>query len=41
MCACIWGTQLEKMYDFPTLSFRFFNNHGLLTTTKLVQWYTS
>ncbi|MBK2240507.1 NAD/FAD-binding protein, partial [Francisella tularensis] len=41
MGACIWSTPLEKMYDFPALSFiRFFNNHGLLTTTKPVQWYT-
>ena len=29
------------MYDFSALSFiRFFNNHGLLTTTKPVQWNT-
>ncbi|MBK2093270.1 NAD(P)/FAD-dependent oxidoreductase [Francisella philomiragia] len=41
MGACIWSTPLEKMYDFPALSFiRFFDNHGLLTTTKPVQWYT-
>ncbi|MED7787448.1 FAD-dependent oxidoreductase [Francisella sp. 19X1-34] len=41
MGACIWSTPLEKMYEFPALSFiRFFNNHGLLTTTKPVQWYT-
>ncbi|MDE4998937.1 NAD/FAD-binding protein, partial [Francisella tularensis subsp. holarctica] len=39
--ACIWSTPLEKMYDIPALSFiRFFNNHGLLTTTKPVLWYT-
>ncbi|QIW09618.1 FAD-dependent oxidoreductase [Francisella sp. LA112445] len=41
MGACIWSTPLEKMYEFPALSFiRFFSNHGLLTTTKPVQWYT-
>ena len=41
MGACIWSTPIKKMYDFPALSFiRFFNNHGLLTTTKPVQWYT-
>ncbi|MDE5018698.1 NAD/FAD-binding protein, partial [Francisella tularensis subsp. holarctica] len=33
MGACIWSTTLEKIYDFPALSFiRFCNNHGLLTT---------
>lgn len=41
MGACIWSTPLEKMYDFPALSFiRFFSNHGLLTTSKPLQWYT-
>lgn len=41
MGACIWSTPLEKIYEFPALSFiRFFSNHGLLTTTKPVQWYT-
>ena len=39
--ACIWSTPLKKMYDFPALSFiRFFSNHGLLTTTGPIQWYT-
>lgn len=41
MGACIWSTPLKKMYEFPALSFiRFFNNHGLLTVTMPVQWYT-
>ncbi|AIT09978.1 NAD/FAD-binding protein [Candidatus Francisella endociliophora] len=41
MGACIWSTPLEKMYDFPALSFiRFFSNHGLLSTSKPLQWYT-
>ncbi len=35
------GTPLKKMYEFPALSFiRFFSNHGLLTVTMPVQWYT-
>ena len=41
MGACIWSTPLKKMYEFPALSFiRFFSNHGLLTVTMPVQWYT-
>jgi predicted NAD/FAD-binding protein len=41
MGACIWSTPLKKMYEFPALSFiRFFKNHGLLTVTMPVQWYT-
>ncbi|MFT4694464.1 MAG: putative NAD/FAD-binding protein [Francisella sp.] len=41
MGACIWSTPLQKMYEFPALSFiRFFDNHGLLTTTGPIQWYT-
>ena len=41
MGACIWSTPLQKMYEFPALSFiRFFDNHGLLTTAGPIQWYT-
>jgi predicted NAD/FAD-binding protein len=41
MGACIWSTPLQKMYEFPALNFiRFFDNHGLLTTTGPIQWYT-
>ncbi|QIV94111.1 NAD(P)/FAD-dependent oxidoreductase [Allofrancisella frigidaquae] len=41
MGACIWSTPINQMYKFPALSFiRFFNNHGLLTTNKPIQWYT-
>ncbi|MFC4891729.1 NAD(P)/FAD-dependent oxidoreductase [Pseudofrancisella aestuarii] len=41
MGAAIWSTPVKKMYDFPALTFiRFFNNHGLLRTSKPIQWYT-
>jgi predicted NAD/FAD-binding protein len=41
MGAAIWSTPMKGMYDFPAATFiRFFNNHGLLTTSCPVQWYT-
>ena len=41
MGAAIWSTPLQKMHEYPALTFiRFFNNHGLLETNVPVQWYT-
>jgi len=41
MGAAIWSTPLEKMYDFPALTFlQFFENHGLLNILQPIQWYT-
>jgi len=41
MGAAIWSTPMKGMYDFPAATFiQFFNNHGLLSTSCPVQWYT-
>ena len=41
MGASIWSTPMKGMYDFPAKTFiRFFNNHGLLSISCPVQWYT-
>lgn len=41
MGAAIWSTPLQKMYDFPALTFlQFFQNHGLLDIFQPIQWYT-
>lgn len=41
MGASIWSTPMKGMYDFPAETFiRFFNNHGLLSISCPVQWYT-
>ncbi|MBX9945133.1 MAG: FAD-dependent oxidoreductase [Reyranella sp.] len=41
MASCIWSTPLGRMLDYPAQSFvRFFNNHGLLTIGKQLQWRT-
>lgn len=41
MGAAIWSTPLEKMYDFPAMTFlQFFQNHGLLDVFQPIQWYT-
>jgi predicted NAD/FAD-binding protein len=41
MGAAIWSAPMKGMYDFPAATFiQFFNNHGLLSTSCPVQWYT-
>lgn len=39
--AAIWSTDYAGMSDFPLRTFvQFFRNHGFLTNTGLLQWYT-
>ena len=41
MAACIWSTPPGRMLDYPAQTFaRFFNNHGLLSIGKQLQWRT-
>lgn len=41
MASAIWSTPLDKIYDYPALSFvRFFKNHGLLSVNDQPQWFT-
>jgi predicted NAD/FAD-binding protein len=41
MASAIWSTPLDKIGDYPAISFvRFFKNHGLLTVNDQPQWYT-
>ena len=41
MASAIWSTPLDKIHDYPALSFvRFFKNHGLLTVSDQPQWLT-
>lgn len=41
MASAIWSTPLNKIGDYPAISFiRFFKNHGLLTVDQQPQWYT-
>ncbi len=41
MCAAIWSLPLERVEQFPALSFlRFFNNHGLMRLTDRPVWRT-
>jgi predicted NAD/FAD-binding protein len=41
MGAAIWSTPDDKMMNFPAETFaRFFENHGLLSTTDQPQWYS-
>lgn len=41
MASAIWSTPLNKIGDYPAISFiRFFKNHGLLTVDDQPQWYT-
>lgn len=39
MGAAIWSSPSSRMLDFPARAFlRFFNNHGLLTPSRRLQW---
>ena len=41
MASAIWSTPLNKIGDYPAVSFvRFFKNHGLLTVNNQPQWFT-
>ena len=41
MASAIWSTPLDKIHDYPAISFvRFFKNHGLLTVSDQPQWLT-
>ncbi|MBM3590721.1 MAG: hypothetical protein FJX30_05070 [Alphaproteobacteria bacterium] len=41
MASAIWSTPLNKIGDYPAISFvRFFKNHGLLTVDQQPQWFT-
>jgi predicted NAD/FAD-binding protein len=41
MASAIWSTPLDKINDYPAISFvRFFKNHGLLTVSDQPQWLT-
>jgi len=41
MCAAIWSLPLERVEEFPTLSFlRFFDNHGLMRFKGRPVWRT-
>ncbi|MFP8966931.1 NAD(P)/FAD-dependent oxidoreductase [Pokkaliibacter sp. CJK22405] len=41
MGAAIWSTPMDKMLDYPALTFlRFCENHGLLQISDRPQWYT-
>jgi hypothetical protein len=41
MASAIWSTPLNKIGNYPAISFvRFFKNHGLLTINDQPQWYT-
>jgi predicted NAD/FAD-binding protein len=41
MASAIWSTPLNKIGNYPAISFvRFFRNHGLLTINDQPQWYT-
>ena len=41
MASAIWSTPLNKINDYPAISFvRFFKNHGLLTVSDQPQWLT-
>jgi len=41
MASAIWSSTIDKILEYPALSFiRFFKNHGLLTISSQLQWYT-
>ncbi len=41
MGGAIWSCPLQTMMDFPAQTFvQFFENHGLLSTSGKIQWYT-
>ena len=41
MASAIWSSTIDKILEYPALSFiRFFKNHGLLTISSQPQWYT-
>lgn len=41
MSGAIWSCSIDKMLNYPALSFiNFFENHGLLTVNNQPQWYS-